>query len=212
MSKGIKNNLVIQKLLSVTLVIGWMITVFIFSNQDGEETHNTSSNFIHAIDFTISTNKNSLVESSNDIITDTEDILENKEYKYKYSDKIQKIVRKNAHYFLYMFGGINLSVFFCVISKKSNIKENEIEKGIMIRSKLLFSKCIFYAIITGIIYAITDELHQKIIPGRTCSFIDVLIDSFGIITGVIIIYLFNLIIKKFNVKWRNNNVSVKRSK
>jgi len=38
--------------------------------------------------------------------------LKKKEYKYKYSSQLQKVVRKNAHYFLYMLGGILLSVFF----------------------------------------------------------------------------------------------------
>jgi VanZ family protein len=45
-----------------------------------------------------------------------------------------------------------------------------------------------YAIITAYLYAISDELHQSFIPGRSCKFTDTLIDLTGIIIGIIIIH------------------------
>lgn len=191
----IKNNLVIQKILSVALVLVWMITVFIFSSQDGNETLNTSGAFIYAIDSKISSSNEPKVEKENQNIEQSSksDISENNKYKYEYSANVQKIVRKNAHYFLYMIGGVILSVFFCVNSIKRVNKNKTNEKEIAIIKK---DKTIFYAIIVGIIYAFTDEFHQKFVPGRTSSLKDVLVDSLGVITGVIILKILKLIYDK----------------
>ena len=191
----IKNNLVIQKILSMTLVLVWMITVFIFSSQDGNETLNTSGAFIYAIDTRISSSNEPKVEKENQNIEQSSksDISENNKYKYEYSANVQKIVRKNAHYFLYMIGGVILSVFFCVNSRKRVNKNSSNEKEIAIIKK---DKTIFYAIMVGIIYAFTDEFHQKFVPGRTSSLKDVLIDSLGVITGVIILKILKLIYDK----------------
>lgn len=191
----IKNNLVIQKILSMTLVLVWMITVFIFSSQDGKETLNTSGAFIYAIDSKISSSNEPKVKKENQNIEQSSksDISENNKYKYEYSANVQKIVRKNAHYFLYMIGGVILSVFFCVNSRKRVNKNSSNEKEIAIIKK---DKTIFYAIMVGIIYAFTDEFHQKFVPGRTSSLKDVLIDSLGVITGVIILKILKLIYDK----------------
>ena len=53
---------------------------------------------------------------------------------------------------------------------------------------MLYSACI------GIIYAITDEIHQLFIVGRSGSIIDVLIDSIGIFTGISIFLFINKIV------------------
>lgn len=39
------------------------------------------------------------------------------------------------------------------------------------------------------LYACTDEMHQLFVIGRTSSFIDVLIDTSGSFTGIMIIYI-----------------------
>lgn len=53
---------------------------------------------------------------------------------------------------------------------------------------------IFLIPIALILFAILDELHQKLIPGRTCSVRDALSDSAGVIIGMIfVIVVFRLI-------------------
>lgn len=42
----------------------------------------------------------------------------------------------------------------------------------------------------GIAYAVSDELHQKFVPGRSCEFFDFLADSLGIIVIQIGIWLY----------------------
>ena len=40
--------------------------------------------------------------------------------------------------------------------------------------------------IIGILYAITDEIHQLFVPGRSGRILDIGIDSLGVITGIFI--------------------------
>ena len=37
----------------------------------------------------------------------------------------------------------------------------------------------------GTAYAVTDEFHQSFVPGRSCELRDVVIDSCGVLTGVL---------------------------
>lgn len=48
-------------------------------------------------------------------------------------------------------------------------------------------------IILCAIYAISDEIHQFFVPGRFCSFFDVLIDTSGGVTCSLIIHLVHMI-------------------
>ena len=50
----------------------------------------------------------------------------------------------------------------------------------------LFSKGSLFTLIFCFIYACSDELHQYFVPGRACRFTDVLIDTGGSITGMIL--------------------------
>lgn len=40
--------------------------------------------------------------------------------------------------------------------------------------------------LVGSIYAVSDELHQMFVPGRSCQATDVMIDSFGVCFGVLV--------------------------
>ena len=35
-------------------------------------------------------------------------------------------------------------------------------------------------------YAITDEIHQFFVPGRSCRIFDAFVDSCGVITGILL--------------------------
>lgn len=48
----------------------------------------------------------------------------------------------------------------------------------------------------GTFYAITDEIHQCYILGRSGEIRDVLIDSAGVLTGI----LLNLIVRRVNIR------------
>lgn len=44
----------------------------------------------------------------------------------------------------------------------------------------------------GTIYAVTDEIHQYFVPGRACEITDVVVDSAGVICGIIIALIIKL--------------------
>lgn len=92
----------------------------------------------------------------------------------KYSH-IDTTIRKLTHYGLYTIGGILLFTHISLYN-------------ISIKRKVIYSQVI------GSIYSITDEIHQMFIFGRSGELRDILIDSLGIFTGILIVLLiFNFI-------------------
>ena len=47
----------------------------------------------------------------------------------------------------------------------------------------------FISWLAGTLYAVTDEIHQSFVPGRSCELRDIGIDSCGVLTGVLIVSL-----------------------
>lgn len=78
----------------------------------------------------------------------------------------QFIVRKAAHFTIYTVLGFVLSMSFG-------------------RRKFLTGQTAI-ALTAGALYAVTDELHQSLIPGRSCELRDIIIDSCGVFTGIVI--------------------------
>lgn len=89
-------------------------------------------------------------------------------------DNIMHVVRKLAHFTEYMLLGISLIIPLYLQSLRG--------KRLLILSELL---CV--------LYAISDEIHQLFVSGRAARFFDVLIDSLGAFTGIIIVCLFILV-------------------
>ena len=53
------------------------------------------------------------------------------------------------------------------------------------------NKKTYIAIIICVLYAISDEIHQMFVPGRSCQILDMTIDSLGSITGIYLLKLIN---------------------
>lgn len=83
--------------------------------------------------------------------------------------------RKLTHYGIYLLGGV------LIFSMYYNL--NKLKDG-----KVKYVKVL--SIITGIIYATTDEIHQYFVVGRSGEVADVFLDGIGVVTGVFIIWLF----------------------
>ncbi len=90
---------------------------------------------------------------------------------------VEPIVRKLAHFSEYAVGGILFLGFFETF-------------------KISAKKKIIFASIVGILYAITDEIHQLFVPGRSGAIFDVGIDTLGVIVGVILLKIVLVICKK----------------
>lgn len=97
-------------------------------------------------------------------------------------DKCQFAVRKLAHFSVYTVLG-TLALFALSFHEKLNAKK-----------RILFSSLICLA------YAVSDEIHQYFVPGRSCRLLDILIDFYGSLFGISIIFIITLIITKNKIK------------
>lgn len=87
-------------------------------------------------------------------------------------------IRTWAHFFEFMVLGLLAYRFFC------NYYNN----------KAIYK--IIVPIAGSIVYSITDELHQLFVPGRACDIFDIMIDTAGIITGVLIYHMIAVLLKR----------------
>ena len=87
------------------------------------------------------------------------------EYKEKIIDNYTVCVRKSAHFVMYFILGILCFIYFKDFTKHY----------------------IIYSILLCFLYAVSDEIHQIFSISRGPSFIDVLIDTFGSFTSIMIL-------------------------
>ena len=152
-----------KRMFKLTLLIGWMLLIFLFSNDTGEvSTKKSDGLIIGTIEF--------LLERD---LTDAE--------KIKYVDWFVTPVRKGAHLLIYFVLG------YLMIS---TLKE----------FRLVDKRTYIFAVILCVLYSISDEVHQYLVPGRSAGVIDVLIDTVGSSLGV-----WNWG-NKFKIKTRKNEI------
>lgn len=90
---------------------------------------------------------------------------------------IHSFVRKTAHFSIYAVLGI--CVVNWVVTYVASMK-----------------KALFYSAAVCFFYACTDEFHQLFIPGRSGELRDVLIDTCGAVTGILVVFLCMFIFEK----------------
>lgn len=95
--------------------------------------------------------------------------------------KFTLYIRKFAHFFLYFV----LAIFVFVL----------LREFITIDYKL-----IFFTILVCFIYAITDELHQYFIPGRTSRVFDILVDTTGATISTMFTYSIHKLIESIKIQ------------
>ena len=91
----------------------------------------------------------------------------------------------------------NIELLSLIIRKLAHFTEYFI-LGILVYNMIYnLNKKKYISIIICILYAISDEIHQLFVIGRSCKFIDILIDSCGSITGIYFLYLiYKIFLKK----------------
>lgn len=150
----------IKKVISIILVCIWMITIFWFSNQQGE-------------------GSSSMSKQVSKVIVNLIDLGQQyaEEQKENMAIKIEPYIRKLAHFSIYALGGILL-----VNATRELTKKEKVQIGM--------------SAIIGILYAVSDELHQLLISGRSGNITDVFIDTLGLLTGITVFLLINKICTK----------------
>ena len=91
-----------------------------------------------------------------------------KEFDIAFWDAFETLLRKIAHGFIYFILGILCSNFII----KCNIKR-----------KITISLAICF------LYAVSDEIHQIFVAGRSGQIGDVIIDSFGSVVGIVVFFV-----------------------
>lgn len=109
---------------------------------------------------------------------------ENEIEKENIMNTMESIIRKMAHFSIYTVVGLLLMALVSTY----NIKE---------KNRLIIS------LTTGIIYATSDEIHQSFVPGRSPMITDIVIDTMGVILGILLIILGKKIIKKYRKNKQN---------
>ena len=98
-----------------------------------------------------------------------------KEEKKNWASKIQYVVRESAHFLeFFPLGLLGCALFLTV------------------RMKWWMSAALSAA--WGLLYAVSDEIHQFYVPGRSCSFQDMAIDFLGVSCGVLLMLIVALAI------------------
>ncbi len=92
-------------------------------------------------------------------------------------EKGEGVIRKLAHFGIYTLLGLASMGFIATFNLK---RKNQI----------------LITIVWGFLYASTDELHQMFINGRNASFLDVLLDTSGVIFGILLIIIYFKIHKR----------------
>jgi VanZ family protein len=134
-----------KRILPWALVIFWMALIFYLSHQPAVESSGLSTSITRKI-----------AEIIEKIAPNIGLNLES----------LNHIVRKNAHFFVYLV----LGTFVAHGVKNSGVSS---------------FKVITVALLICILYAISDEIHQLYIPGRSGEVRDVIIDSAGSLVGIL---------------------------
>lgn len=157
--------IIIRIILSILILINF-ITIFGFSEQNGEQSTGLSRSITLSVLNTFGDYNEPLTEEQETQVLN-----------------VEHIIRKLAHFTIYTILGIllmSLAETFDFTNKK----------------RLLLS------VLIGFLYASLDEFHQSYTPGRTPLFIDVIIDTLGVIVGS----LFVLICIKIIQNKRNKKI------
>ena len=89
----------------------------------------------------------------------------------------------------------NTKILSYIIRKAAHFTEYLV-LGILVNNMIkLYNKKAYIAIIICILYAISDEFHQSLVPGRSPQIQDIFIDSIGSIIGIYLLNIKHIFIK-----------------
>ena len=150
-------------------VLAVMTAIFLFSNQNYDDTMKTSDLIVKPIENVIKENTGKTFETAK----------EEKNYFNKIESKLDSVVRKCAHVMLFAILALCLYLWF----RSFDISN--------------YNSVMLTLLICGL-YAGFDELHQHFMYKRNARLTDVCIDETGSIIGLILIWLCTNIKEVFN--------------
>lgn len=129
-----------------------MVAIFMFSSQNGEESSKVSGELTEKIITAVNPEFDGLSPTA----------------QKTYRENMHFIIRKTAHFTIFMLLGISALLTFDSFSiRRMSLK-------------------MLLALLICLAYAASDELHQLSSPGRAGQLRDVLIDSSGSVVGILL--------------------------
>jgi len=161
----------------ILLCLFWMGFIFYMSSNNGEISHQESNKIVNLFE---NRTKNENSEANKSTI---------KEQQVK-EKRLDYLLRKNAHAFMYMILALLVSSVFFMYNKRGK-------------------NTIVYILFICLFYAVTDEFHQSFVPERTSAVSDVLVDLGGALIGLIYFYLaYYKIYERYVIKKRKNQIVI----
>lgn len=148
------------------LVLLWMGFIFFMSSIPGDESGESSSSIV------------TFIIDKYDLITGADEERINYHNSEDFLRRANLYFRKFCHFSEYCILSILLLSFLFSLHKYS------------------FFVSVFLNLLITIFYAGTDEYHQIFVRGRSGTILDVMIDSSGIIFGIILAFMLNNVLKK----------------
>ena len=94
-------------------------------------------------------------------------------------------VRKCAHFAEYTLLGWSLALTVADYLERLRETRRDVPSGVQLGASTKAQ--IIAPWLIGTAYAVTDEIHQYFVPGRSCEIRDVVIDSCGVLVGALIV-------------------------
>ena len=157
-----------KKIVCLLLVVMTMGGMYYFSSQEGNVSKQQSDTAVNVIDKI----RSEVNLKDHNIISIKEKVFDKLK---QYGDK-GYIVRKMAHFSIYAGIGFSISLLIYALSRRIYIAS-------------------IVAMIASISYAYYDEMRQLAVAGRVGSMKDVLIDSSGALTGILILFVIVIVFK-----------------
>ncbi|NTU88299.1 MAG: VanZ family protein [Actinobacteria bacterium] len=140
-------------------VVAWMVAIFMFSAQPADESNAQSGSVVELIARVV-------YPGYADLSLDEQ---------AQVVERYQYVVRKCGHFTEYLI----LGALCTVASRQSFFLEDR-------ASRRKYGAALF-AVALSVLYAVSDEIHQLYVVGRSCRLTDVLIDASGAIVGAVIL-------------------------
>ncbi|MBR1431530.1 VanZ family protein [Ruminococcus sp.] len=152
--------------ISLIPIVILLLYIFAFSAEDAEESTSTSKKVVVVVAEIIVEDFDKLPE------TKAKSIIES----------MTSYIRKLAHFTEFALLGLFIALHILTLTR--------------IYPQISISKLLPFSWGSGTIAAVSDEFHQIFVPGRSCSLIDMTIDSMGVLSGTLIVLLVIAIIYK----------------
>lgn len=148
------------KIISGLFTIAVMSLIFFFSSQTADESSKASRGIL-------------------DKVVSVLTVVDSDASKAELEEGLHILIRKAAHFTIYLLLGISAMNSACMFLKKS------------LRTQ------VFVSILFCALYAVSDEIHQYFVPGRAMMAVDVLIDTVGAAVGCgIFVFIGNKLLRR----------------